>query len=377
MEEARGTPHSGGAHPAGLHREKSSLEVGHGEASVGPPGCPLLPPAAPRPVPAISPAARPQVARLLPWFSSARSPSRRQLPAQVPSRPPQTPHPGSAAPGPPALPGLATAGGRAAAAAAEEEKEGGRGGRTRARTRGWIFPPPAPLPPPSRPCLGGRFPLPPPRRVRLPPGAPPAPLRRYRPVMPRGLSPPPPALPCAPPGSPSGSGVPPDPTHPRSCPGAPQLPRCGSTAGGAAAGKVPAEPRAGLGSRGWAGVTGTGSPPFHSHSPQCSPPHWAGCWAEGEQWHRSPPPTYLPRGSQSAGGLLAKPSARWKAGAGWGEAAARSPAHRVTPMPTGASLQLVRGLTQTPAFSAQSSGTGTACCGPVCHQPPRRHPSPA
>lgn len=258
---------------------------------------------------------------------------------------------------------------------------GGEGGRKRREDTGTNtgvdLPSPRPAPPALSPLPRGALPAAPPRRVRLPPGAPPAPLRRYRPVMPRGLSPPPPALPCAPPGSPSGSGVPPDPTHPRSCPGAPQLPRCGSTAGGAAAGKVPAEPRAGLGSRGWAGVTGTGSPPFHSHSPQCSPPHWAGCWAEGEQWHRSPPPTYPPRGSQSAGGLLAKPSARWKAGAGWGEAAARSPAHRVTPMPTGASLQPVRDLTQTPAFSAQSSGTGTGCCGPVCHQPPRRHPSPA
>lgn len=67
----------------------------------------------PRPVPAVSPAARPQVARLLPWFSSVRSPSCRQLRPEVPEPPPRR------APRPALL-----AGREERAAAAAEGKEG-------------------------------------------------------------------------------------------------------------------------------------------------------------------------------------------------------------------------------------------------------------
>lgn len=241
MEEARGTPRSGGAHPAGLHREKSSREVGHGEASVGPPGCPLLPP----PTPA------PYLRFLLLPVLKLRG-SSHGFPALVPHRaanfqpkcPADPPRPPTPAAQPPARP-------RCPAWPRREDgrrrrRGGGEGGRKRREDTGTDtgvdLPSPRPAPPALSPLPRGALPAAPSRRARLPPGAPPAPLRRHRPVMPRGLSPPPPALPCAPPGSPSGSGVPPDPTHPRSCPGAPQLPRCGSTAGGAAAGKVPADP---------------------------------------------------------------------------------------------------------------------------------------
>lgn len=57
---------------------------------------------------------------------------------------------------------------------------------------------------------------------------------------------------------------------------------------------------------------------------------WAGMGRvlgrKGGHWHQ-PPQTFVPKGSQSAGGLLAKPSAWWKAGAGWGEAAAGTWGH--------------------------------------------------
>ncbi|KAM9522129.1 uncharacterized protein ACIB01_015954 [Guaruba guarouba] len=144
---------------------------------------------------------RTAVARLLPWFSSARSPSRCQLPAQVLRTPPDPFRPPSPAAQPPAR--LAAAGGRAAAAAEEEEEEeeeeGGRGGREDTGTNTGVDLPSPPAP--------------------LPPGAPPAPLRGHRPAMPRGL---PRFLPQSRSlWSHSGS-------EPLTCPGAPQLPRCGA-----------------------------------------------------------------------------------------------------------------------------------------------------